>query len=233
MTQSTRVKTGPIHWLFFLIWGLLPFSFALLERLNLHTWTPGIQVLLSGGLALYLFTLFFPLLSVTGMGRFRHVAFIIAGHVYIGLTFACLPLISIDDATFIPQRIIGLLLLVWANDTGAYLVGRKWGKHLILPDISPKKTWEGWIGGTFSALLVGWLNGLFYESWTVVDGLTIALICTVFGPIGDLTESMLKRECNVKDSGRLLPGHGGMLDRFDAFIFVIPPTACYWLLVSG
>jgi phosphatidate cytidylyltransferase len=147
---------------------------------------------------------------------------------YIGVPFALLLWISMENAVYLPGRVAGLLFLTWANDSGAYLTGNLFGKHPLMRRISPKKTWEGFLGGLFFALLFA-----FFLSYMPSTGLNpsdwwfLALIISIFGPVGDLIESLIKREKQVKDSGNLLPGHGGFLDRFDAFIFHIPFVALY------
>ncbi|CAM2744121.1 phosphatidate cytidylyltransferase [Salinicoccus roseus] len=116
------------------------------------------------------------------------------------------------------------LLIVWVTDTGAYLFGRALGRRKLWPQISPNKTLEGFLGGIFCSVLLallfylmGWIEGVH-----VLLFLTLTMILSMFGQLGDLVESALKRHFDVKDSGRLLPGHGGVLDRFDSFIFVLP-----------
>jgi len=127
-----------------------------------------------------------------------------------------------SDIIFSPGIIIGFFILIWANDTGAYLTGMTFGRHKLMERISPKKTWEGFFGGLVSAALVAW----FLSDWLgVVDNfhwIVIAVIITVTGTYGDLVESMLKRSTGVKDSGTILPGHGGFLDRFDSAILSFP-----------
>jgi phosphatidate cytidylyltransferase len=123
---------------------------------------------------------------------------------------------------FSPGIVIGFFLLIWANDTGAYLTGMSFGRTKLMERISPKKTWEGFIGGMIIAALVAW----FLSGWLgVVDNIhwvIISLIVSVAGTYGDLVESMLKRSTGVKDSGTILPGHGGFLDRFDSAIISFP-----------
>jgi phosphatidate cytidylyltransferase len=133
---------------------------------------------------------------------------------------------------FSPGIIIGFFLLIWANDTGAYLAGVTMGRHKLFERISPKKTWEGFIGGMIIAaavawLLSGWLGIVSSGQWVF-----IALIITISGTYGDLVESMLKRSTGVKDSGTILPGHGGFLDRFDSAMVAFPLVYLFIALVG-
>jgi phosphatidate cytidylyltransferase len=131
-------------------------------------------------------------------------------------------LIPHGSIIFSPGIIIGFFILIWANDTGAYLTGISFGHHKLMERISPKKTWEGFIGGIIAASLAAW----FLSGWLgVVDNIhwvIIAFIVSVAGTYGDLVESMLKRSTGVKDSGTIMPGHGGFLDRFDSAIVSFP-----------
>ncbi|MCZ2490851.1 phosphatidate cytidylyltransferase [Dellaglioa carnosa] len=124
-----------------------------------------------------------------------------------------------------------ILIVIWTTDTGAYSFGRKFGKHKLAPHISPNKTWEGSIGGTLMATLLGSIFVYFFpqnHSFPVM--ILITLILSVFGQCGDLVESAFKRFYGVKDSGRILPGHGGILDRFDSLIFVWPIMHLFGLM---
>jgi phosphatidate cytidylyltransferase len=132
--------------------------------------------------------------------------------------------------SYTPNIVAGILFLTWANDTGAYLVGSRIGKTPLFPRISPKKTWEGTIGGGIMCILTGFAIHYFLGILTLTDWLIIGVIVAVFGTIGDLIESMLKRSVGVKDSGSFMPGHGGFLDRFDAFIFAIPFVFLYLMV---
>lgn len=182
--------------------------------------------------------LFFVLIVITELYRKKDKPFDELAHtffaiIYIALPFAMMPfsafshtgmnsLLPHGDIVFSPGIIIGFFLLVWANDTGAYLTGVTAGKHKLMERISPKKTWEGFFGGMVMSALVAWL----LSGWLGVVGtaqwIAISMIIAIFGTYGDLAESMLKRSSGVKDSGSILPGHGGFLDRFDSTIFSFP-----------
>ena len=137
------------------------------------------------------------------------------------------PLIPMEGIQFSPGILVGFFLLLWTNDTGAYLVGSAIGKHRLFERISPKKSWEGFFGGMILTLLVarlisGWLGVADTTGWMI-----IALIISVAGTLGDLLESMLKRSLGLKDSGTILPGHGGFLDRFDSVVVAFPLVYLY------
>jgi phosphatidate cytidylyltransferase len=123
---------------------------------------------------------------------------------------------------FVPAAMIGIYILVWVNDTMAYIVGKSIGKNKLYERISPKKTIEGFLGGVVFAVLAGVLMAYFYFEQSLVFWALIALLVGVIGTIGDLIESKFKRMAGVKDSGKIMPGHGGILDRLDSIIFVGP-----------
>jgi phosphatidate cytidylyltransferase len=124
--------------------------------------------------------------------------------------------------------LIGYALVVVVYDTGAYAVGASVGRHPMAPSISPHKSWEGAAGGTVLTLLAGAFVLPLWQPWTLASGLTLAAVACVLAPLGDLSESMIKRDLHVKDMGSILPGHGGMLDRIDALLVVAP--ALYYVL---
>ncbi len=130
------------------------------------------------------------------------------------------------------KLIFFLLLVVWLGDSGAYYVGRSSGKHKLSPRISPKKTVEGLIGGiTTSVITALVIHFTFFKTFPLVHAIIAGVLLSFAGVIGDLAESMWKRSADVKDSGTLLPGHGGFLDRFDSILFTAPILYCYWTLI--
>ncbi len=129
--------------------------------------------------------------------------------------------------------LIGFVAVSALGDTGAYLVGTNAGHHRLAPAISPVKTWEGAVGGLVMALAAGALLSAILFDLHLGDGLAIGAICGLLGPVGDLVESMAKREIGVKDFGRILPGHGGFLDRLDAIIFCAPAVFLYLHFMVG
>ncbi|WP_203648250.1 phosphatidate cytidylyltransferase [Secundilactobacillus yichangensis] len=151
---------------------------------------------------------------------FDDAAVLTTGAIYIGAGFHYFILARSASV----YTLFFALFIVWITDSGAYMIGRKLGRHKLAPHISPNKTWEGSIGGTVVATLIVAIYVYFYPqgdySWLVTVLLTIVL--SVFGQLGDLVESALKRYYGVKDSGRILPGHGGILDRFDSLLLVLP-----------
>jgi phosphatidate cytidylyltransferase len=131
-------------------------------------------------------------------------------------------LLAHPDIVFSPGIVVGFLLLLWANDTGAYITGVTLGRHRLMERISPKKSWEGFFGGMIIAVMVAWLLSGWLGVVDTAGWIIISLIISIAGTFGDLIESMLKRSIDVKDSGSILPGHGGFLDRFDSAIISFP-----------
>lgn len=165
---------------------------------------------------------------------FSNIAFTIFGASYISIPFALLSWFVFNPALpkpYYPMILIGFFLLIWTNDSGAYIVGSLIGRNKLFERISPKKTWEGFLGGGFFSLLAAWLISLFVTEISLIDWLIIALITLVFGTFGDLIESLLKRMVKVKDSGHILPGHGGILDRFDSIIVSAPMVFIYLMII--
>ncbi len=185
---------------------------------------------------LFTIILFFSLIILELFDRsrrsFHDVAYIVIAMYYIAFPFGLLhQLVALSGPGFQPRIVFYVLWLNWTNDTCAYIIGARFGKTLVAPAISPKKTWEGLAGGLLGCIATGFLFNYFFKDATYVDWRIIGVIVSVFGALGDLVESMLKRSVGVKDSGSFMPGHGGFLDRFDAFIFVIPFVAIYLTLM--
>lgn len=136
------------------------------------------------------------------------------------------------EGSWSPLLPITVIALVWINDTFAYLTGTLIGKHTMTPKLSPGKTWEGFAGGILFTMLAGWIFYHFTGLMTLTTWIFAGAISGLFGLAGDLFESGLKRKHNVKDSGGLLPGHGGILDRFDSLLFVAPAMFLLFLLLQ-
>ena len=141
---------------------------------------------------------------------------------YISSGFIFLILIGNYENTFTPLYLLGAFLLVWINDTFAFIIGKNFGKQKLFPSISPKKTVEGFLGGLLFSCIASYFIATFTNTFTFTHWLVLSIIVSVFGTLGDLTESKFKRQANVKDSGVIMPGHGGLLDRLDSIIFVAP-----------
>ena len=168
---------------------------------------------------------------------FGNIAYAILGLVYISLPFAFLNYLAIYHPLGIqigynPWLVMGFFILIWTNDTGAYLAGRAFGKYKLFERISPKKTWEGAVGGLILTLLAAFILNKYTSLLNLTHWLVIAAIIVVFGNLGDLTESLFKRSVNIKDSGSILPGHGGLLDRFDAVLIAAPMVFTYVYFIS-
>ncbi len=151
--------------------------------------------------------------------------------VYIVVPLAMSSYLVFDHGIYYPWRIFGLFILIWTSDSMQYFSGKLLGKHKLYERISPKKTWEGTIGGLIFTIVAGYVLSLFRTEFSATHWMVIASLVAVFGSIGDLVESMFKRQMNVKDSGNFLPGHGGALDRFDSFVFVLPFVVVYWMMM--
>ena len=156
----------------------------------------------------------------------------VTGCLYGGLGLAPIAALRVGPSGL--QWVISALVITWANDTCAYFAGRLLGRHKLHPAVSPNKTWEGFAGGT-----VGSVAGMFvaravaFPALTTTDCVALGLLGAVLGPLGDLSESVLKRAYGVKDSGTLIPGHGGLLDRVDALLFNAPAVYLYAVALRG
>jgi phosphatidate cytidylyltransferase len=146
---------------------------------------------------------------------------------YVIFSMIFLVLLPIYKGTYNPYLMISILVMIWVNDSFAFLVGKNFGKRKLFVSVSPKKTQEGFLGGLIFALISAYLISLFNKDFTTINWLIIALIVSVIGTIGDLVESKFKRQANIKDSGTIMPGHGGMLDRLDSLLFAAPFVYLY------
>jgi phosphatidate cytidylyltransferase len=168
-------------------------------------------------------TFFIKLYKKTDKKPFTGVAFTYLGILYVAVPFSLLNLAVFSvDAVYHFEILIGSLLILWASDTGAYFAGTKFGKTKLFERVSPKKSWEGFLGGAFSAIAVAFVLSQYFrviEDW---KWLVIAGIIIIAGTYGDLIESLFKRSIEIKDSGNGLPGHGGFLDRFDGLLLSAP-----------
>lgn len=167
---------------------------------------------------------------------FRNIAFTLLGVIYVALPFSLLNYIvapELGSNIYHPNILLGYFFILWANDTGAYLVGRAFGKRKLFERISPKKSWEGSIGGGVLSLIIAGIISKYYTDLELKDWIIIATIIVIIGSLGDLVESLFKRSINIKDSGKILPGHGGILDRFDALLLSAPFVFAYIILIQS
>lgn len=229
LTLDLHTRRDKIRKILGVLLGLLPFVLVTVLSLS-DIGDPETFVSIASLLfAPFVFTIFIYELYSHSKEPFANIAYMILGLFYIGVPFALVDFIAFDGDEFKARIVLGLLVLTWVNDTGAYVTGSLIGKTPLFPRISPNKTWEGSSGGVVVTLVFGYLLSLVFDEIPLSQWLGLGVIVAIFGGLGDLVESMLKRSVNVKDSGNLLPGHGGLLDRFDAFIFVVPFAAAYIL----
>jgi len=156
-----------------------------------------------------------------------HISSLFLQFKYIVLPYFFLILLPFYKDNYNAYIIIYIIVLIWTNDSFAYLIGRNFGKIKLFERISPKKTIEGFIGGLIFAVILGIIIGLYSEEFSIMNGIIIATIISVFGSLGDLVESKFKRQARVKDSGTIMPGHGGLLDRLDSLFFLSPFVYLY------
>ena len=166
------------------------------------------------------------------------LSYTMLGQMYVALPLSMINVLAFRTATdgnihFYYLLPLSVFIFLWTSDTGAYCVGSLFGKHKLFPRISPAKSWEGSIGGGTLVLVAAFLVSILDQSYGNLSGLNtlqwlgLGLVVTIFGTWGDLVESLIKRTLGIKDSGTILPGHGGMLDRFDSSLLAIPASAVY------
>ena len=165
------------------------------------------------------------------------------GTIMLSQMYVVLPLSLINVLAFTPFECyhseapyyaitLAIYIFIWVNDTGAYLSGITLGRHKMFPRISPKKSWEGAIGGALATIASAFIVAHFYTFMELWQWIGMALVVVLAGTFGDLTESMVKRQLDIKDSGHILPGHGGFLDRLDSMLFAIPAVVAYLLALA-
>lgn len=164
---------------------------------------------------------------------FTNIAYTFFGLLFTIVPFSFFHALGYLNGNFNPHLPLAFLLMLWGNDTGAYLVGSKLGRTKLFERHSPKKTWEGFIGGIVITVGIAFILDNFFTEEPLQNLIWMAVLISVFGTVGDLIESMLKRSLNVKDSGGILPGHGGLLDRFDGLLLAAPIVYAYLYFVTN
>lgn len=222
---ATKAGYRPNRWL-----GLV--AAAVIYALNLAVFTGAMP---SGLLTLQLpliLMLFIAELFAKKEKPFPNVLFSAGGIFYIVLAFACFVATGFITGAYSYELPLGFLVLLWLSDTGAYLTGSLFGRHRMLERISPKKTWEGFFGGLLICCSVAAQLAKIFPVMNSLEWMGLALVIVIFGTLGDFIESMFKRSIDVKDSGDLLPGHGGLLDRFDSLLLAAPFAYAFLVLVA-
>lgn len=190
-------------------------------------------------LALPLALIYISLLYDKDKENYRTHMALLSAPIYTALPFSlCNAVIHTPDGTFTGHILLSMFIMLWASDVGAYLSGITFGQRKnarkLFPSISPNKSWAGYIGGLASTLLASYiLSYTGYIQMNAFNAITIGLIINIFGTFGDLAESQLKRNYGIKDSGKIMPGHGGLLDRFDGALLSFPPAIAYILLIMA
>lgn len=221
-----------------MIMGSVLYGVVIIQLLNASLHAPEYSYL---KYLLFLFPLF-VIITIAELYRkgdkpFDNLAYTFFGVLYVVLPFTLFNFfVTWDGIDYGFQLGLTFFIMIWANDTFAYLSGRAFGKHKLFERISPKKTWEGTIGGVLATMGVGvvatWLiSGGLQDQEMLINMMAIGAIIAVTGGLGDLVESMFKRSIDVKDSGKLMPGHGGILDRFDGVLLAAPAVFFYLMMV--
>ena len=221
---------------YYIAFSIIYIYFALTEfylnsNLQLNSWFNDLKdtlLIFSIFVSLFLLRDLFSSKNLPGILVKKYFRFIF----YITSSFVFIYLIANFKGFYDPSIILGCFILIWVNDSFAYIVGKSFGKQKLFYSISPHKTVEGFLGGLlFCCISASIVSRYIDETLTTPNWLLIAIIISVFGTLGDLIESKLKRESNVKDSGKIIPGHGGILDRLDSIIFASPYIYLYLKLI--
>ncbi len=236
--------TGGLLFLLFMLGGIYEFQ-KMLKIKSILPYISGILLFLSvyfkqqqlifiTGSFLVLFLAFLPLLRKNR----THSPTSFLGKLSLTFIYICVPFsllarlpYVLDTNKYESSLLIGIIFLTWVSDSFAYLVGSFFGKHKLIEHISAKKTIEGFLGGFVFTIIFGYVLSLLFPVLQWNEWIVVSFIVAVFGVLGDLVESMFKRECNIKDSGAIMPGHGGILDRLDSIIFSTPFIFAYLQLI--
>lgn len=162
---------------------------------------------------------------------FTNIGFTFLGILYVALPFALLNIIAFSNGSYSYQHVLGPLLLLWASDTGAYFAGVNFGKTKLFKSVSPKKSWEGSVGGAITSILMAYGISIYFTDLMLWQWISVAGIIIIAGTYGDLVESLFKRSMEIKDSGTKLPGHGGFLDRFDGLLLSVPFIIIFFKII--
>jgi phosphatidate cytidylyltransferase len=223
MFAKSGMSTGRLS---FIIWGVLSYFMILL-----FLWW-GIEYLLL--ILLFIFTIIINGLFDENQQPIMNIGITILGLIYLVLPFSLLNFFFYPELNYgFPSNrlLLGFFIVIWGNDTFAYLSGMAFGKHKLFERISPKKTWEGTMGGALFGVIVGIVFSLFFKDLNALEWIGYALTIIIFGTFGDLFESLMKRTLGLKDSGNIMPGHGGILDRFDSILMAAPFAYIYIVFV--
>ncbi|MDP5081175.1 MAG: phosphatidate cytidylyltransferase, partial [Winogradskyella sp.] len=218
LSKLISLKSFVQYIIFFIFYGV--FGYFCLFNNNVMGSKEAIQVLLVITIFVNLI-LIKDLFSLKRIPLFESKKFIVTTF-YFTSGFVFLLLIANYQGQFTPQLLLGAFTLIWVNDSAAYVIGKNFGKQKLFPSVSPKKTVEGFLGGLFFACISSYFIATYTETFDFTNWLLLAIIVSVFGTLGDLIESKFKRQAGAKDSGVIMPGHGGLLDRLDSIIFVAP-----------
>lgn len=219
-TFSTYIAVLGGMYLFFMLWA------------GNHTDIGSMQQLILPYILLVVYVFINELFRNSG-SALDNMAYFTLSQVYAALPFALLNELAVfgngDYSYVLP---LAVFIFLWSNDTGAFCVGCSIGRHKMFERVSPKKSWEGFVGGAVTAILAGYIMSRFFDVLTTLEWMTMGVIVVAAGTLGDLIESCMKREMGIKDSGNILPGHGGILDRFDSMILAVPCVVAFLYIIS-
>jgi len=190
-----------------------------------------------------IFTIFIPLfifVFIYELFRNNKKPFSNIGYTLLGIIYIAIPISMFNffvfrgnlNVIYTPNILLSFFIMLWASDTGAYIFGVSFGKHRLFPRISPKKSWEGFLGGAITSLATSFILSKFYPDLPLIHWFVISTIIVIMGTFGDLVESLFKRSIKIKDSGKIFPGHGGILDRIDSVLLSAPIIFTYLQLIN-